>query len=309
MKKIAYILPLFLLSVSAGAMSYYPGNYGAEDRNAKWSNCVWGNNVNFETEPLPGKPGSNDTVTVRPGNWVFEIDGNFNVSQFHTGDNSRSFAKNRNFKTRRKLSLSLATVNNGVTRQEWEKCVVETGGPFEVTFWHEAVRAGRGVLALTDTKLSVRGDLVCTFPANPIIKNELRAGFEISLEGASDLNFGGGALIDSIISDQNDEWMFKWTFKEKDGKLPHAFFQRRAQFDKCDVEVSVSEKAKSGKYGLLEFQDKRSGLANIRSVTLNGSEYKLGDEFKLGKRTAKLYIGAFGRDSKTENDLILEIGK
>ena len=100
---------------------------------------------------------------------------------------------------------------------------------------------------------------------------------------------------------------------EKDGKLWFCTNNQKDVYKDMQenpyVEVSVSEKAKSGKYGLLEFQDKRSGLANIRSVTLNGSEYKLGDEFKLGKHTAKLYIGAFGRDSKTENDLILEIGK
>lgn len=311
MKKSALFISAFFAAATAFAMSYYGGKYETEvgERNIKWSKCDWGNNVNFETELLPGKPGSNDDVIVRPGLWTFEIDGNYNVSLFHTGDNSKSFAKGRTFKAKRKISLSLACSNSGISRQEWDRCTVDSGGPFEITFWHEARQAGKAILSLTDTKFNVKGDFVCTIPANPIIKNEARSGVEVILEGASDFNFNGGALIDSIIADQNEEWMFKWTFNEKGGKMPRVFFNRRAQFDKPDIEVNVSENLKPGKYGLAEFHDKRSGFTNIRSITLNGNEYKLGTEFKVGKNPAKLYLGAFGRDSKTPNDLILEVGK
>lgn len=195
-----------------------------------------------------------------------------------------------------------------MTKQKWERCSVE-GGSYEVTFWTEAKSAGKAHLSLSDTKFNIKGDFICTIPANPIIKNAIRAGVEVLLEGASDMQFGGGAMIDSIIADENDQWFFKWTFKEKDGKVPHALFNRRAQFAKCDIEVDVSDKVKSGKYGLIEFADKRSGITAPRSVVVNGAEVKLGDTFKVGKRTGKVYLGAFGKDSKTENDLVLEISK
>lgn len=307
MKKSLLFTPLLLACAAAFSMQFYPGKYSATDRNVKWSNCFWGNNVNFETDPLPGKPGGNDSVTVRPGPWSFEIDGNHTVAQFHTGDGAKSFAKGKNFKAKRKISFSLSAFTGGETRQIWEKCQVEVGGPLEITFWHQATSAGKALFSLVDSKFISKGDLICTVPANPIIKNTTRAGVEIRAEGASELSFNGGALIDSIFVDQNDQWFFKFNFKESNGKLPHIFFQRAAQFEKCDVEVTVSDKVKSGKYCLAEFQDKKSGLKDCRSVVFNGNAYNLGDTVKLGKHNAKLYMGGFGKDSKTPNDLILEI--
>lgn len=308
MKKSFFTLSILSAAISAMSMQFYCGEYDAANRNVKWSNCIWGNNVNFKTEPLKGKPGPADSVTVRPGCWNFEIDGNYNVGTFHTGDGSTSIAKGRNFKVKRRIRISIACYNAGMTKQKWERCSVE-GGSYEVTFWTEAKSAGKAHLSLSDTKFNIKGDFICTIPANPIIKNAIRAGVEVLLEGASDMQFGGGAMIDSIIADENDQWFFKWTFKEKDGKVPHALFNRRAQFAKCDIEVDVSDKVKSGKYGLIEFADKRSGITAPRSVVVNGAEVKLGDTFKVGKRTGKVYLGAFGKDSKTENDLVLEISK
>ncbi len=102
--------------------------------------------------------------------------------------------------------------------------------------------------------------------------------------------------------------MFNWSIKDKDGKLPHVFFNRRAEFDKVDIDLVVSDKVRPGVYGLIEFNDRKSGLGTSRSVTINGAEYKLGDTFKIGKYSAKLSFAAFGKkDKKTENDLVLEI--
>ena len=293
------------------SMAYFPGKFNSEEgeRNLKWSTCVWGNNVNFETEFLPGKPGPNDMVVVRPGRYEFELDGNYSVSEFATGDGSRSFATGKTFKFRRNLRMTIATSNSSVTRQDWDKCVVDVGGPFEIRFWTEARQAGIAKLSMTDTKMSIRGDISCIIPANPILQNENRAGVEIAVEGDSLLQFAGGAVIDSLIEESNDQWMFKWTFSDKDGKLPKVTFAKRAEFNKCDLEVTVSDKVKSGKYGLIEFADKKSGLKDLRSVTVNGSEYKLGDAFKLGNRTAKLMLAPSGKDASTPNDLVLDISK
>ena len=297
------------------SMQYYAGKYRPEDENGynlKWSKCVWGNNVNFETELLPGKPGPNDYVSVRPGaKFNFEIDGNYTVHTFSSSDSARTFAKGRNLKFRRMLRASLSTSNTGTTRSEWEKCNIDCGGPLEISYWTEAKQAGKLLFVFEDTKLTIKGDLTCTIPANPeLVKNEIRAGVDFTVVGNSNILFGGGATIDSIIVDQNDEWMWKFTIKEKDGRLPYIFFNRRAEFEKCDIELTVSDKVKPGVYGLVEFNDRKSGIKNPRSVVINGEQRKLGDEFKIGKKTAKLSIGAFGKkDKKTENDLILTVGK
>jgi len=312
MKKRVLFFTLLAAAVSASAMNYYSGKHRPEDpaeKNLKWSTCRWGNNVDFETEDMPGKPGPNDDVSVRPGGFTLEIDGNYTVRSFNTSDGSRTFAKGRTLKLR-KLRGTMSTSNRGCTKQEWEKCNIIVNGHYEISFWHEARQAGRMRLQYVDTKLAVKGNFVLEIPANPIIKNELRAGVEFYAEGDSQLLFNGGAFIDPIIADQNEEYMFKWAFKEKDGKFPYVFFNKPAQFKKCDIEFSVSDKVKPGRYPLLEFADKKSGLSEIRSITVNGNEYKLGDPIKLGKRTGKLIIGAAGKkDPKTENDLVFEVSK
>ena len=315
MKKTFFFGVATLLASMAFSMNYYAGKYRPDDEsgyNLKWSTCTWGNNVNFETEPLPGKPGPNDVVSVRPGHLHnFEIDGNYTVHTFSTADSSRSFAKGRNLKFRRALRTSLSTSNSGTTRQEWDKCIIDVGGPLEVSYWTEARQAGKILFSFVDTKLTVKGDFTCVIPANPVIvKNEIRAGIDFTVVGTSNILFNGGAVIDSIIADQNDEWMFKWTIKEKDGKLPYVYFNRKAEFAKCDIELAVSDKVKPGVYCLIEFQDKKSGFVNPRSITVNGDDYKFGQEFKVGKLKGKLEIAPFGKkDKKTANDLVLTISK
>ena len=312
---------MFLLSLVATvasvafSMDYLAGKHRPEsddEYNLKWSNCRWGNNVNFETDSLPGKPGPNDNVSVRPGSrFNFEIDVNPTVAVFSTSDSSRSFAKGRNLKFRKRLRAGIATSNSATTRQEWEKCMIEVGGPLEISYWQEARQAGKLLFSFVDTKMMVKGDLTCTIPANPeIVRNKTRAGVDFTIVGASNIMFTGGALIDSIIVDQNNEWMFKWTIKEKDGKLPYVFFQRRAEFAKCDIELVVSDKIKTGVYGLVEFQDRKSGFVTPSSVVVNGKTYKLGEEFSIGKLKAVLAIAPFGKkDKKTENDLVLTVKK
>ena len=315
MKKLFFLSAVMAMVSTSFSMQYYAGKYRPDDDSGydlKWSTCVWGNNVNFETLPLPGKPGANDYVSVRPGaRFNFEIDGNYTVHTFGSADSARTYAKGRNLKFRKMFRASLATSNSQTTRSEWEKCNIECGGPLEISYWQEARQAGKLLFVFDDTKLTLKGDLNCTIPANPeIVKNENRAGIDFTVVGASNILFNGGANVDSIIVDKNDEWMFKWTFKEKAGKLPYVFFNRRAEFEKCDIELVVSDKVKVGVYGLLEFQDRKSGIKNPRSVVINGETYKLGDEFKIGKLKGKLSLGAFGkRDKKTENDLILTISK
>ena len=110
MKKSFFTLSILSAAISAMSMQFYCGEYDSANKNVKWSNCIWGNNVNFKTEPLKGKPGPADSVTVRPGNWNFEIDGNYNVGTFHTGDGSTSIAKGRNFKVKRRIGISIASI-------------------------------------------------------------------------------------------------------------------------------------------------------------------------------------------------------
>ena len=178
-------------------MDFYEGrhNHQTDERDIKWSNCTWGDNINFETNPLPSKPGPNDHASSRYGHFTLNIDVDVNVLSLSCGDGSQNIAKGRNIRTKRNMGISIATFNSGESAMIYEKCNVEVGGSFNFTFWHEAKGAGIGRLSLTDTKMTVKGDLTSAIPANPLIQNGARAGVIIEVAGKTQLSFNGGAVI------------------------------------------------------------------------------------------------------------------
>ena len=189
----------------------------------------------------------------------------------------------------------------------YEKCNVEVGGSFNFTFWHEAKGAGIGRLSLTDTKMTVKGDLTSAIPANPLIQNGARAGVIIEVAGKTQLSFNGGAVMDSLHIDDPSQWILKFSFADSGGNVPTIYFNKRAELGGSDIEIKLSKNVKTGKYALMEFYDRRSGIDKPNKITINDEPYTFGTPIKLGDKTAKVYLGAFGRDPRTQNDLILEV--
>ena len=298
-----------LCASSACALNFYAGRLNApsDERDIKWSTCVWGDNINFETKPLPSKPGPNDHASSRFGNFTLNIDVDVNVLSLGCGDGSQNIAKGRTIRTKRNMGVSIATFNSGESAMIFEKCNVEVGGSFNFSFWHEAKGAGIGRLSLTDTKMAVKGDLTSAIPANPLIQNGARAGVVVEVAGKSQLMFNGGAVMDSLHIDDPSQWILKFGFTEVGGNVPTIYFNKRAELAGADIDIKISKNVKTGKFALMEFYDRRSGIDKPNKITVNDEPYTFGTPIKLGDKTAKIYLGAFGRDPRTQNDLILEV--
>ena len=298
---------LLFAALSSWALNFLPGQKSSEPKEGKWSNCIWGNNINYDTANLPQKPGPNDTVATR-GGWVFEIDQDVSVASFHMVSSKEVFAKKRTIRTKRSIGGQIPG-SNFDSLMNLENCTLENGGIFNIDYWTESRNAGRIEFRFVDTKLSNRGDLSCIVPVNPaVVSPQEPCGVTISLVGDSKLSFSG-ATIDALFEEAGP-WYFKWNFEEKDGKLPYVIFAKRAQFNKCELSLKIDGKFSKGKYTLAEFSDRKSGFKDAKFY-VNGETYNLGDTFIVDGKKAKITLSPSptGRDSKTANDLVLEILK
>ena len=89
--------------------------------------------------------------------------------------------------------------------------------------------------------------------------------------------------------------------------MPKAHF-KKADLASCDIEIKVDEKMKPGKYVLFEIDNSRGSIDKLNKLTVNSKECSLGDKVPLGeKREISVYAGGAGRDSRTKNDIIMEI--
>lgn len=310
MKKLLSISILLIFAVSTHALEFLCGQYGdtGDQKNVKWSTCIWTNSLAFKVKPLPSKPGPNDVVTVRHGGHVLTVDVNPEVKSLRVGDSSTLVADKRNIRVKQSFFMPI-TRKNELTLAEIKNSTVEVKGSLEYTLWHKYMNAGTAELRLENTKMKVKGDLRAILAVNPNYNCDTKAGFEITLIGNSVLEFGGGALLDSIIKDDPAHWYCKFKFIVKNGMAPMLVFDKDAEIKSADIDVEVQGNLKTGSYVLAEFAQKKSGFTSVRSVKFNGKSYTLGSEIPLGKNKAVLKIAASPKDrgSKIENDLVLEV--
>ena len=312
MFKFEYILAAsaVFLAADAHALLYSAGRVGAteDEKNLKWSDCKWYSNMDFETKANPGKPGPSDIVGVRFGGYSLLIDSDVNAASFMVTDNSKATAEGRNIKLKRDLRISIGMSQNSHTKAIFKGCNIDLGGAVTLAFWDQARAAGLATLDLENTKLTARGDLVVTIPANGRFTNKTRAGFIMALAGKSQVFFGGGALIDSIITELPKEWMVAFKFSAKEGSAPTLIFAKNANLNGCTFEIECDGSLKPGKYTLLELQNPKSVISPY-ALSFNGKPYTFGDTVSAGGKTLKAYLGAAGKDAKTANDIILEVLK
>lgn len=297
------ILPL-------SAMNHFAGQHDVpeSEKSLKWSTCIWTNNVSFKVDPLPSKPGSTDYAAVRHGRYSLMVDQNINVGYLVVGDDSELHSAKRTLKVNRSLRLTVPPANC-TTLMDLSDCTVDVGGAFEYAIWHKHMSAGRSELRLENTKMNVKSDLTVILAANPQLQNSEPACLMINMIGKSELNFNGGAMIDSIIKDDPAQWSFRLRFEPKGGNVPSIKFNRKGVLESFDVEVVLKDDIKPGIYPLIECNAKKSGLENIRSFKVNDNTYNLGDPLTIGKKTMKIYMGGSprSRDTRTPNDLLLEV--
>jgi len=312
MKKTSLIFAIIATSAGlAQALSYVAGGPSVDPkaRDMKWSTNVWYNTALYASKPLPSKPGSGDAVSVAWGPYSLDVDQDVNVQSLGVGEGAKLTAQKRNIRVKKTFGVSISS-GGRKTAVKLEDCNLDFGSGISFGFYDKAQNAEGATVDFIDCNLISKGDFVVIIPANDRFTNKVAKGITATFAGRTKAVFGGGTLIDSIIKDNPKEWFMKWVFEEKDGKLPFVSFAKNAQINSLDVEVKLKSALRPGKYPLLELGDKKCSLS-LRSITLNGKPYTLGDTAHAGASDVKIEItpSPTGKDVKTSNDLVLEVLK
>ena len=282
-----------------------------EERRDKLSTAKFYSHTEYRSDPIPGKPGPNDKLRFHWGTYYFEVDVDVNVGIFEIADSCEVHAKNRNIRIKKDFNYAISNRDAYRTLFVFDSGTIQCGGNLRFTFWDKSKTAGTGVFQLINSKADFEGGISCVIPVNTfVVKPSERAGVIMDLKGNTRLNFGGGAVIDDIIREAPDDWGFKFRFSEDGGAMPQVYFQKRTNFEGCDIEVNFPPDMKVGKYTLIDFNDKRSSVEKARSVVVNGKKVSYGENISLkGGKTAVLEIAPsiYGRDKRTANDLVLTI--
>ena len=160
--------------------------------------------------------------------------------------------------------------------------------------------------------MNLGGSIFCLVPVHPDVDFKNPAGPLFVLSGNSKLNVGYGALFDSIFDEKPENWKIEFKFIGKNDHMPQAYFGNEVKADRVlfDIDVRNLKISKPGVYPIVTLADKNSAFRNAKFI-VNGRSYNLGDSITVNGKSAKITMGAspFGKDSKTENDILLTISK
>lgn len=301
---------LATLACAASAFSYdfcigQPSD-SAADLNVTWSKYKWHSDIFNDTPVLPNKPGPRDGVAVRWGRYVVNIDQDINLTKIGFGSANTIIARDKKIIIKKKFDMGQSD-QKAVTTIDFTKCKAEFGS-LNLPVWTKSNSLGRTELRLTDTVLNVKGGFTFLLPIGDQFKNNSKVGGPVfTLIGKSALTFGGNIMLDSLLWERADQFLFEINLEERDGNLPVLSFDKKADLRGCDFSVKLSKLPAKGKYGLIEFKDKKSGINNPSSFKVNGSKYKFGDKIKVGENSCIIYIGASRVNPAAKNCLVLEV--
>ena len=302
-------LLLFFIATAASSLfglEFYVGQVGEKtpEGGFKISNCNFGRSYHYKTDLYKIKPCSVDNLTVRPYQTV-EFDQNLNIGGLGFDAPKLVFAKGKTIKLRNSWGSELSS-----GKIHLQDCNVEIGHNLNFSFWHKRTWGGVANIELENTKMLVKGSVVCVVAVHPEVTLNNRCGSEIVLNGNSQLTFGTGAVIDEIFATNHDVWSFRFKFIIKGDTPPRLTFNEiKARGLEFFFEVKDA-KIKPGTYPLVTLIDRDSALSDS-VFKLNGQPYTLGSRFSVGGKDARIEFGASpaGKDSKTANDLLLIISK
>ena len=301
------VISLSTVSASLFAMDFICGEYGSSEKNLKYSTCSWTSAIHFSAIKLTGKPGQNDMLWIRESGYHLDIDRDLSVKTFKVGFNASCTAQGRSLKTKGAYIQQICSGTGNDSVATFKNCVLDIGGIVEFGTHHESTSMSIAYLNLEDTKFNAKGPM--TFIVDSMkVKNEAsRGGIIINMSGKSELNINDELILDSLLRENPKEWIFKVAFNSQNGFMPKAHF-KKADLASCDIEIKVDEKMKPGKYVLFEIDNSRGSIDKLNKLTVNSKECSLGDKVPLGaKREISVYAGGAGRDSRTKNDIIMEI--
>jgi len=307
MKKIL-IITLLLSSTFANALEYLSelpaNNYGKVNLSAvKWVADT------FNTIPMTGFPGKNDTVNLRgAGEFTIVIDKDFTTG--HLLANGNIFAENRklNFKT---IETHLSPGEEGHAVFTMKNCNLKVTQNFLPVILQavDSRQAGRMTLKFIDSVAKFNG-LYNMVILNGNIKNARGpGGATLSLEGKSVVEFGG-ILIDSFAATNPNQISSEFEFAEKDGNLPLLVFGTAVNdVAKTNIKVRITPSAKKGRYTLVDFTAKTPFTGEFVNLTINGKKVAFDEARQVGNLKATLIKMASptGKDRATGNDIVLVI--
>lgn len=308
LKKLFTFFATAAVASSTFGLGFFVGQQGEPmpENGFKMSTCNWGRSLHYKTDLYKIKPGPADWVNTRGGQ-IFEIDQNIYVNGLSSIASKLIYAKDRKIKIREDIRQELQT-----SKIQFENCTVDVGDNFHFAFWEKSQRAGVATLELDDTTMNIGGSIFCLIPVHPDVDLKTTAGPMFVLTGNSKLNVGYGALFDSIFDEKPEVWKIEFKLVGKNDHMPQAYFGNEVKADKVlfDIDVKNLKISKPGTYPIVTLADKNSSFKNARFI-VNGRTYSLGDAITVNGKNAKIVMGAspFGKDSKTENDILLIISK
>ncbi len=306
MKKIATFLLLAAAS-SAFALEFLVAQPGEQPpkEGFKTSTCTWGRNLHYKTDYYKTKPASGDSVVFRHGQ-VVEIDQNVYWRNMSTNVSKLVFSKGHNIKLRYGIAMEMHP-----SKMQYEKCNIDLGENLSFNYWEKSAWGGIATFELIDTKFNALGGIICIIPVHPEVKFNDLCGPLIVFKGNTQAHFGTGMVVDEIFTENPQMWQFKMRFVLSGESAPKVVFDGEFKAKSIHFDI-VNENAslKPGVYPLMTLNDKDSAFINP-TFTLDGKSYSLGSSFTVGGKSAKVVMGAspLGRDSKTENDILLIISK
>ena len=305
-KKILTFL-LVCATSSLFALEFYVGNVGDKQPEGgyKISKCDWGRSLHYKTDLYKMRPVTTDNIVGR-SNQTIEIDQNLNVGGITSIVSRLIYAKGRQIKLRNNLSTELYQ-----SKIQFDDCTLEVGKHLRFTYWHKSNYGGISTVEFNNTKANFKGSIFCVVPVHPKVEFSGFCGPNIILRGNTQVSFGHGAVIDEIFYEIPNRWKAKINFIAEDDKAPKLAFDGEVKCRGIEFEFNTKgAKLKPGTYPLLTLLDKDSKFTDSKYF-LNGGSYTLGTTFDLGGKTAKIVLGVspLGRDSKTENDILLIVSK
>ncbi len=299
-------LSLILASTQVFGLYFYVGQFGEKqpENGFKTSTCNWGRSLHYVADLYKMKPGFADIVNIRHSQ-IVELDQNLNVGGINSVVGKLVYAKGKNIKITNTLSAELQT-----SKMSFENCTLDVGKHLNFNFWHKARNGGISTVEFIDTKAMFYGSIFCIVPVHPDVKFNHFAGPDIILKGKSQVTFGTGVVIDEIFNEMPDTWKFTFKFVVTDN-VPMLAIDGEAKTKGITFEFDTkSLNAKGGTYPLLTLVDKNSKFENPKFV-LNGQPYLLGNGFTANGKSCKIVMAPspLGKDTKTENDIVLIISK
>ena len=304
-KKITLIF--CVLSAAVCAQAYYMVcGQTSDDSVQDWRTCVWTNDEQRDAKPLPTKPGPRDDVNVRAGK-TLKCDVDVSINKLSTGSLGKLYVDGGN------RTLKFEVKRNVHLRQSWEgsqsimefkNAELNVGGTLSMGPVTSGQRSlGMGSYRFINAEANIKGGLNVILACFNLKNSQSKGGLEMYLEGKSKVMIKGEAVFDPcFLTDQNTAVQF--VFRERNGNIP--FLQIKDMDPKAiDVSISVRSDMKRGKYPILEVLSNKFKPEELKSLRFKGRTYKLGTEFKLGDRKARIVADSVGRGSK--NDLILVV--